>query len=160
VPADAAIFEMRPIPGLPDEATAIRAALREPIGAPPLASGLRPGQRVAIVHSDITRATPNDRLLPVLLEELEAAGIRRADITLINGLGTHRPQTPAELRAMLGDWIVDNFRCEQHNAFDDRRAALLRRVLGPKKPAARAGRGERAHQPRPRHDRPPPPRGV
>src|SRR5690349_6842947 len=99
VPADAEIFEMRPIPGLADEAAAIRAALRAPIGAPPLAQWVKPGQSVAIVHSDITRATPNDRLLPVLLEELEAAGIRRADITLINGLGTHRPQTDAELRA-------------------------------------------------------------
>jgi len=119
VPADAGIFQMRPVPGLADEAAVIRAALREPIGAPPLASGLRPGQRVAIVHSDITRATPNDRLLPVLLAELERAGIRRADITLINGLGTHRPQSAAELRAMLGDGIVDRYRCEQHNAFDD-----------------------------------------
>src|SRR5262245_17558620 len=76
--AEASIFAMRPVAGLADEAAAIRAALRKPIGAPPLASGLRPGQRVAIVHSDITRATPNDRLLPVLLAELEAAGIRRA----------------------------------------------------------------------------------
>jgi nickel-dependent lactate racemase len=123
VPAGANVFEMRPVPALPDEAAAIRAALRRPIGALPLAQWCQPGQTVAIVHSDITRATPNDRLLPVLLSELEAAGIRRADITLINGLGTHRPQTEAELRAMLGDHLVDNYRCTQHNAFDD--AALV-----------------------------------
>ena len=123
VPAGSAIFEMQPIPGLADEAAAIRAALRNPIGAPPLAEWLHPGQTVAIVHSDITRATPNDRLLPVLLAEIEAAGIRPADITLINGLGTHRPQTDAELRAMVGDRIVDRYRCTQHNAFDD--AALV-----------------------------------
>jgi nickel-dependent lactate racemase len=72
-----------------------------------------------VAHSDITRATPNDRLLPLLLAELEAAGIRRGDITLINALGTHRKQTPVELRAMLGDFVVDHYRCEQHDAFDD-----------------------------------------
>ena len=42
------------------------------------------------------------RLLPVLLAELDAAGVRLQDITLLNALGTHRPQTEAELRRMLG----------------------------------------------------------
>ncbi|NOZ72158.1 MAG: nickel-dependent lactate racemase, partial [Chloroflexi bacterium] len=77
------------------------------------------GDTVVIVHTDITRATPNDRILPVILAELEAAGIVREDITLLNGLGTHRPQTEAELRSMLGDFIVDNYRCQQHDCFDD-----------------------------------------
>jgi nickel-dependent lactate racemase len=74
---------------------------------------------VVIVHTDITRATPNERILPVLLAELEQAGARREDITLLNGLGTHRKQTEAELRAMLGDAVVDGYRCLQHDCFDD-----------------------------------------
>ena len=53
---------------------------------------------VVITHTDITRATPNDRILPLLLAELEAAGVRRDDITLLNALGTHRKQTVEELR--------------------------------------------------------------
>ncbi|MEZ4707946.1 MAG: nickel-dependent lactate racemase [Caldilineaceae bacterium] len=113
------IVQSRFVPGLADEAAAIRAALREPIGSPPLAQKVKPGDTVVIVHSDITRPTPNDRMLPVLLAELEAAGVARGDITLLNALGTHRPQTAAELRTMLGDAVVDNYRCLQHNAFDD-----------------------------------------
>jgi lactate racemase len=74
---------------------------------------------VFIVHCDITRPTQNDRILPVLLAELEQAGIARADITLLNALGTHRPQTDAELRKMLGDQVVDNYRCLQHDGNDD-----------------------------------------
>ena len=54
-------------PGLPDEALAIRQALQEPVASPPLASLVKPGDRVTVVHTDITRATPNDRILPVLL---------------------------------------------------------------------------------------------
>lgn len=99
---------------LADEASAIRGALRHPIGCPPLASLLRPGNRVVISHSDISRATPNDRILSILLQELESAGIASRDITLLNGLGTHRQQTPAELRQVLGDAIVDHYRCVQH----------------------------------------------
>jgi nickel-dependent lactate racemase len=111
--------EPRFAPGLPDEPAALRGALRHPIGSPPLAELVRPGDRVVIVHTDITRATPNDRILPVLIAELEQAGIASRDIALLNGLGTHRPQTGAELRAMLGDAIVENYRCLQHNCHDD-----------------------------------------
>ena len=107
------------VPGLPDEAAALCDALRRPIASPPLAELARPGDSVVVVHTDITRATPNDRILPVLLAELERAGVRRADITLLNGLGTHRKQTAAELRSMLGDGVVDRYRCLQHDCFDD-----------------------------------------
>ena len=119
LPDSAHLIETRFVPGVPDEAAAIRDALWRPIASPPLASKVKPGDKVVITHSDITRATPNDRILPVLLAELETAGVRCQDITLLNALGTHRPQTEAELRAMLGDAVVDNYRCLQHNAFDD-----------------------------------------
>ncbi len=107
------------MPGLPDEVGAIRAALCNPIGATPLAQMIKPGDKVVVAHTDITRATPNNRLLPILLNELESAGVARENITLLNALGTHRAQTEAELRAMLGDAIVNNYRCFQHNAWDD-----------------------------------------
>lgn len=116
---EADVLRPRHAPALADEAAAIRAALAAPIGAPPLAQQVKPGDRVVVAHSDITRATPNARLLPVLLAELEAAGVRRGDITLLNALGTHRQQTAAELRTMLGDFIVDHYRCLQHDAYDD-----------------------------------------
>jgi nickel-dependent lactate racemase len=113
------VVAARFVPGLPNEAAAIRAALRQPIGAAPLVTKVKPGDKVVIAHSDITRATPNDRILPVLLAELAEAGVARQDITLLNALGTHRQQTEAELRMMLGDAIVDNYRCLQHDAYDE-----------------------------------------
>lgn len=119
LPVSADVLRPRHAAGLPDEAAAIRAALASPIGSLPLAARVKRGDRVVVAHSDITRATPNERLLPVLLAELEAAGVRREDITLLNALGTHRQQTPAELRRMLGDSVVEKYRCLQHNAYDD-----------------------------------------
>ena len=119
LPADVDVIRPRHTAGLPDEAAAIRAALANPTGAAPLVAQVKPGDRVVVAHSDITRATPNQRLLPVILAELEAAGVRREDITLLNALGTHRQQTPAELRAMLGDFVVDHYRCLQHDAYND-----------------------------------------
>ena len=119
VPVGAAVVRPRDVAGVGDEAAAIRAALAEPTGAPPLAQLADGKRRVVVTHSDITRATPNDRILPVLLAALEEAGVARGDITLINALGTHRRQTGDELRAMLGADIVARYRCLQHDAWDD-----------------------------------------
>lgn len=106
-------------PGLPDEATAIRNALRNPIGTAPLFDLVKAGDRVVIVHTDITRATPNDRILPILIGELELAGVFSSDIKLLNGLGTHRAQTENEIRELLGDSIVENYQCLQHDCEDE-----------------------------------------
>jgi nickel-dependent lactate racemase len=119
LPESADVLKTRFQPGIPDEVQAIQQALREPISSPPLTSLIKPGDRVTVVHTDITRATPNDRILPVLLDELLGAGIEPGDISLLNGLGTHREQTDAELRQMLGDQIVDGYRCLQHDCNDN-----------------------------------------
>ena len=119
LPARAQVLQSRFVTGVADEPAAIRTALRQPINSAPLAQKVRVGDKVVIVHTDITRATPNDRLLPILLAELESAGIARGDITLLNALGTHRPQTEAELQQMLGADLVAQYRCRQHDANAD-----------------------------------------
>jgi nickel-dependent lactate racemase len=128
LPESADVIQAAPVPGLADEAAAIRETLRRPIESEPLAARVKPGDTVVIVHSDITRATPNDRILPVLLAELESAGVDRRDITLMNALGTHRRQTETELRAMLGDQIVENYRCLQHDIQDEANLVSLGRT--------------------------------
>ncbi len=119
LPDHSQVMRSQFVAGVADEETALRSALREPIDSRPLDEKVHRGDKVVIVHTDITRATPNDRMLPVVLNELEAAGVRREDITLMNALGTHRRQTPKELRAMLGEKIVDRYRCVQHDAYAD-----------------------------------------
>jgi nickel-dependent lactate racemase len=119
LPDDVCILRPRYVTGLADEEESIREAIRNPIGSLPLVSKVYPGNKVVVVHTDITRATPNKRILPVLLSELERAGVSRQDISFLNGLGTHRPQTETELRQMLGDDIVDGYRCLQHDSHDE-----------------------------------------
>jgi len=110
------VVEPRFVPGLPDETEAIRSALREPIGTPPLRALVKPDDTVAIVFSDITRPQPRERMLPVLLEELPH--VPSENIVLINALGTHRPNTDEELREMLGREIAEGYRFVQHDAWD------------------------------------------
>lgn len=117
--AEITVIEPLFVEGLEDEAGSIRAALRAPVGTAPLAALIKPGTTVAVVFSDITRPMPNDRVLPVLLDELAQAGIRDEDIVLINALASHRKQTDQELEQMLGADIVRRYRVIQHDAWDD-----------------------------------------
>src|SRR5437867_682837 len=100
-------------PGLPDEKAAVISALQTPIGAPPLREVLRAPQRVCIAFTDLTRATPNERIIPWLLEFMDGL-VPRENITLLNQLGTHRPNTRAELETMLTPHVVANYRVLNH----------------------------------------------
>ena len=115
--ADATIIEPAATPGLPDERGALLHALRHPIESRPLRELVSPGQTVVVVFSDITRPMPNDRVLPVLLEELESRS--PAEILLINALGTHRQNSPEELDRMLGPDIVARYQIIQHDPWDE-----------------------------------------
>jgi nickel-dependent lactate racemase len=116
--APVTVIEPEFVAGLPDEEAAILAALRSPMGTLPLQKLVQPRDRVVVVFSDLTRPMPNDRVLPPLLEELDRVGVPDESIVLINALGTHRPQTEAELRQMLGDRLVARYRSVQHDAWD------------------------------------------
>ncbi len=76
-------------------------ALANPHG-PALGDCVEPDDEVAIVVTDITRKVPDDVLLDLLLEELEEIGVDREQVTVVVGLGLHRPMTEAELETMLG----------------------------------------------------------
>ena len=101
---------------LPDEESAIRQALQNPTCSLPLRELVSPDDTVAIVFSDITRPMPNDRVLPVLLDELNQ--IPKDQIVLINALGTHRANTHNELTDLLGPEIVSQYQVVQHDCYD------------------------------------------
>jgi nickel-dependent lactate racemase len=104
------------IPGLPDEAAAFREAVRAPINSKPLRELIGSNDRVAVVIPDITRPLPSDRLLPWLFAELNH--IQAENLVIINGTGSHRVNTPAELASMVGDEIASRYRIVNHNSHD------------------------------------------
>jgi nickel-dependent lactate racemase len=110
----ATVIEPAHVPGLADEREAVRDALEKPIAAPPLRDWLKPGATVCIVFTDLTRATPNERLIPWLLEFLD--GVPREQVVLLNSVGTHRPNTEAELDRMLTPAVARRFRVLNHDS--------------------------------------------
>jgi len=113
VPDHAVILEPQAVEAVADEHAAVQHALRYPIGTEPLRVRVKATDQVAIVISDITRPTPNHKLVPWILEEL--AHVPLEQVTIINGTGTHRDQTREEFIGMLGVSVVDHVRIINHH---------------------------------------------
>ncbi len=96
-----------------DERSTLLAALRAPVGGPPLRSIARAGQRAAISVCDITRPQPRPAMLRAILEELDGI-ISPEDVTILIATGSHRSNTDAEIDAMLGPGIRDRCRVVNH----------------------------------------------
>jgi nickel-dependent lactate racemase len=106
----ATVAVSKPTYPLEDIPGAIQKAIEHPLGTQPLRELARAEQRVCIVFTDITRASPDHLLVPALLSELEKAGVRDENITLLCGVGMHRPSTQEEKVTKLGADIVSRYR--------------------------------------------------
>ena len=104
------VLVSQPYPTLSDVECAIREALDNPVASPSLESLAGSGSRVCIGFTDITRACPDQLLVPAILNRLGRVGVRDADITLLCSIGMHRPSTYAERVQKLGAEVVDRYR--------------------------------------------------
>ena len=105
------VLQAQSVPNRPAGEEEVRRAMTAPIGSPRLRNIVRPGERIAIVTSDITRPMPTWIVMPVLLDELYAAGVSRKDITLVFALGSHRPHTDEERRRLAGERAWNEIAC-------------------------------------------------
>jgi len=116
------------------DATA-RASLAAPLGSAPLRelareAVSRAGPRSAhavIAVTDLTRACPDDVLVPPLLDELNAGGIPDDRVSVIVAVGLHRATTDEEKRAKLGG-VVDRVRVFDSEGRDPAKWAFLGEV--------------------------------
>lgn len=104
------VVTSKPVPALRDVEAAVEEGLARPVDSPPVRELAGRGDRVCIVFTDITRASPDHVLVPALLRELEAGGVRDEDITLLCGIGMHRPSTYEEKVVKLGEGVVERYR--------------------------------------------------
>ncbi|MBN1396161.1 MAG: nickel-dependent lactate racemase [Pirellulales bacterium] len=101
----------------------IRAALADPIGTPRLREMAKPGMKTALICDDKTRDTPVATILPLLLEELSAAGVADRDMYVVFALGTHRKMTPEEMALRAGPAVASRVRLF-NSEFDDPRGIV------------------------------------
>ena len=104
-------------PAIADPHAALIAAMRAPLGRPPLRTLVQRGQTVAISVCDITRAQPRQEMLTALFAEMPDTRVE--DVTILIATGTHRTNTPAEVEKMLGADIARRYRVVNHDSRDD-----------------------------------------
>ena len=92
-------------------AAEVKRAMENPYGSPRLRDIVKKGEKVVIVTSDITRPMPSKIVLPIVVDELNEAGIPDEDITVVFALGSHRGHTEDEKRYIVGDAIYNRIRC-------------------------------------------------
>lgn len=114
------VVEGKKVSPVADVEGAVKAALNNPIGTPPLKKVVQQGDKVIIIASDITRQwIRHDLFLPTLLNELNIVGIPDADISLIVALGAHRHHTHEENILTFGQEVVNRVAILQSYALDD-----------------------------------------
>ena len=101
--------------GVSDARAEIERALREPIGSKTLSDIVKPEHKVAIVVDDATRPEPSNLMVPPLLDELNMAGVKEENVTVIFGCGTHRAVTREEAVRLLGEDVLNRVKVISHD---------------------------------------------
>jgi lactate racemase len=112
-------------PLLTDPAAAVEQALTRPIASEPLQSLARGKQDAVIVISDVTRPVPNALLLPIIIGQLEKAGIPSGKITILIATGIHRPNEGKELERLVGPEIANSYRILNHFSKNEQDMVLV-----------------------------------
>jgi len=108
-------IEPKEKPAIADAKAEVERALKNPIGAKPLAEIAKKGGRVAIVADDHTRSTQSHLMIPPILNELNNVGIKDEDITVIFACGTHRAVTQEEMKKLVGEEVVNRVKMISHD---------------------------------------------
>jgi nickel-dependent lactate racemase len=111
------IIEPKVRAGALDPTAEVEHALREPIpaGTKKLNEIVHPESKIAIVVDDATRKSPTELMITVVLNELNAAGVKDENITAIFGCGTHRAATEAEAKLILGGNAYNRIKHVSHD---------------------------------------------
>jgi nickel-dependent lactate racemase len=108
-------IEPKEKPGVAEPRVEVERALNEPIGTERLSGIAKAGDKAAVVVDDATRATPSYLMVPPILDELNKAGVKDEDITVIFGCGTHRPVTLEEMKTLVGEETLERVKTVNHD---------------------------------------------
>lgn len=97
----------------------IREAIGRPTGMAPLREYARGRKEVVIIFDDMARVTRASEIVPHVLEELAAAGIKDGQIRFIAACGCHGAMTRGDFVKKLGEDILKRFPVYNHAPFDN-----------------------------------------
>jgi nickel-dependent lactate racemase len=109
---------MKQHPPIQDPAGAILSAIRNPIQSRPFKEIVKPGQTVAFLVNDPTRVANSHVFMPLLLNELNAAGVPDKDMFIMFAVGAHRSLPEQEMVQMVGPEVAKRVKMYNSEARD------------------------------------------
>ena len=97
----------------------IRKSIQTPIGTRPLSELAAGKKRVVVSFDDMERPTPIHEVLPQVIAELNAAGVKDENILLLVSHGTHRASSAEDVGRKIGKPMAQRFAWMNHNCFDN-----------------------------------------
>ena len=109
------LIEPKEKPGVLDARAEIERALKEPVGSKKLSEIVKPEHKVAMVVDDATRPAPSHLMVPPILDELNMAGVKNENITIIFGCGTHKAVKNEEVVRLLDEAVLNRVKAISHD---------------------------------------------
>jgi len=103
----------------PLDAAAIRERILNPVGTKSLREIAAGKTTVAIAFDDLTRPTPTYEIVPHVVAELRAAGIRDENILFVTAYGAHYQMNGMEVEKKLGQDAVRHHPWINHNIWEN-----------------------------------------
>jgi len=119
------IIEPKEISSLTDVETKIREAMSNPTCSKRLSEIIKPRNNVVIIVTDITRPCPDDKLVPIILEELYNADVPYDKVTILIATGMHRPMTDREAMEKLSKGVYERVEVVNHVCTDKENLVFL-----------------------------------
>jgi len=109
-----AIIGPNEVKGASSEKAEVGKALDSPVCHRRIETLAKRGGKTVVVVDDNTRPTPVHRILPILLDRLNKAGIGDRDVSVLIALGTHRMMTDNEIREKIGKEMLKRVSVTNH----------------------------------------------
>jgi nickel-dependent lactate racemase len=120
------VIEGKNVPGLTSIPEEVKKTLDAPVDSLPLHQVVKPGDTVALIVSDITRAWINyPMILPTLVEYLNSAGITDENITIVLAVGAHRGHSQEELESLVTKELFSRIRVVDHQSQNQERLKYM-----------------------------------
>ena len=97
----------------------IKKAIQSPIGARPLREIAAGKTTVAIAVDDLTRPTPTYEIVPHVIAELNAAGIKDENILFVAAHGAHYQMNGMEMAKKIGEEAAQRHPWVNHNIWEN-----------------------------------------
>jgi len=102
-------------PGVKNSIKAIKDSLKNPLGSQTISQISQDKNSAVVICTDISRPTPDNLLIPPILDELNMGGISDKNIKVIIARGQHRKMTEEEVKEKVGEEVFKRVKISQHD---------------------------------------------